>query len=179
VAVYGDKMERLELTVTSPDGEITALVTGGALVDFAFAQDAYRRYTPDMLSRQLAALCQLGWTGHRRASIEAWAEAVGDEYADEERRPSSRAQQELFDARKDLEISGLSARGFIAVSNRGWLDWQVQLAPETLSTLSEQEFVAEGRSAMTALLADYKVQYGLLLEDYNRTTHPEMFERPG
>lgn len=178
MAVYGDMMGRLKLTVTSPDRGITAQVTGDVSIDFTFEQGAYRRYTPGELSRQLAAVCQLGWTGYRRASMIAWGKAVGEEYADEEKYPSSKAQQELFAARKNLEISGRSGRGVIAVSNCGWRDWQVHLAPGTLTTLSEQEFVTEGRSAMASLMADYTVKYGLLLEDYNRKTHPEMFDRP-
>jgi hypothetical protein len=161
--VMGELAERLSLLsveVRSVDGGLIAAARGRDEVQVAFAWDTYGRYRADALARQLEGLATRLWAAYRRRYLEivaAWAE-----HDDE---PESTDQDREFQRRlQAMTLVASSARGWVTVRSRALVSWQVEIAGEPVGSLTEQEFLAEIDSAVSALLADYRAQLALLTD---------------
>ena len=174
---YGSMMGRLDLRVTSPDARIRGRIRGTNDADIKFVGNAYREYTEAAMGVQLGALFQLMWTGHRRASLMATAETLGQDNADEESHPTTPAGRELFAKRSEMPLSAVSANGYVRVACVGWRNWTVDIENGTFDALTESEFRAELRSLVDPLMDDYHTKLQPLLDEFVRRTDPDGFQR--
>lgn len=175
---YSDMMDRLDMTVQSPDKNIKARLTNRTRIAFTFRPETYPLYAEWTLSRQLAAVAQLLWVGRRRASLMARREALGDAAADTFEEPRNPEQAEFFRDRAEIEVSAVSQSGRIAASMTGWTRWHVEVQPRTVQELTEAQFCADAVSVFPPMLHEYQRQYRLLLDELHRKTRPEYYDHP-
>ncbi|HET6482196.1 MAG TPA: hypothetical protein VFG35_19485 [Actinoplanes sp.] len=159
----GELAERLRLLVVeavSPDGRISATARGPGEVQISFAPDAYRHYRAAVLALQLEALATALWVRYRRRYLEivsSWT----DRDEDPEPTDEDRDFQRQF---ADLRVAGVSARGRVIVRSRALVSWHVEIAGESVGSLTESEFLAELGSAVAKLLADHRAKVTLLTD---------------
>ncbi|MFD0557786.1 hypothetical protein FB566_3072 [Stackebrandtia endophytica] len=177
-STYTDMMDRLDLKVHSPDTNLRARLSRRTDLDISFVPRTYESYSDWALSQQLAAVAKLLWVGRRRASLMARKEALGESAADRFEEPRYPEEREFFDKRARIQATGTSANEWVTMTTVGWTHWRVDLAPRTVRTLSEQQFCAEVVSVFSPLLADYRAQLAILLDELHRRTRPEYFDRP-
>lgn len=140
-----DRLSTLRVTATSPDGGITATVSGGHQLNVTFRAGAYRGYRDSQLGHQLARLTTLTWITHERESrriLGAKIDSPTDDatrYDTQSRRFRERAERVVTEA--------TSANGSIHLSTRALLDWQVVLAAGTVDCYGAGSFLAEFSTA--------------------------------
>ena len=166
MGTYADLMSRLVLTVTSPDGAVTATLSDRDRLTVSFRPGAYDFYAddPDLLARQIAGLARLVWTGRRRASLSALSTALGREITGREE-PDSERRRAFVEARDTLDLIGVSAGRHVTLRAKGWLRWRVDIAEGCLDHLTEASFSAELASALRTLLADYAAKSEALRDE--------------
>jgi hypothetical protein len=154
----GERLSLLKVEARSPDGGLTASARGRGDVQVGFAWDMYRGYRAATLARQLEALATLLWARYRRQYLEVVAA-----WADDDDEPEPTEQDREFRRRlEELTVTGVSAHGWVTVRSRALVSWQVEIAGEPVGSLTEQQFLAELDSAVTALLADHRAKLTLL-----------------
>ena len=166
MGTYADMMSRLVLTVTSPDGAVTATLSERDRLSIVFRPGACDFYAeePDLLERQIAGLAKLVWTGRRRASLAALSEALGREVTGREEADSPR-RRSFVAARDTFDLVGSSAQRHITLRTKGWLRWRVDIADGSLDRLAEESFSDELGSALRALLDDYGAKTASLRDE--------------
>lgn len=173
----GDRLDAMVVQASSPDGQINVSVRGqGELIDIAFRAGAYRRYREEELAHQLSRLATLAFTRYRREEQEiidaAFGESVNDElseYGAERRRYN--------EALERLTAVGASGDGAVQVRTVGLVTWTVSIAPGTLDRCTEQEFLAEARTAVGALLARYQAGVLALKDEIYDFGYPDSVRR--
>lgn len=167
-----DNLAALNVTATSPDGNIKAKVQHPGVITLGFRPDTYPRYTETGLEHQLARLCTLGMTGYTRAfriAIEA------PDKRDERWDARDRRYREELDT---MVNDGMSAGRRVKVRATGMMSWQVKIKPGTVEELDEPLFVAECDSAMESLLADHRRQVIALKHEHFDLNLPTFLKQP-
>lgn len=158
---FGELMDRLTVTVRSPDGKIVGHLANRTHVRIEFLADSYYEYDRQSLERQLASLGKLLWVGRRRGSLRALSEVVGYEVTGREERVSDDSKE--YDQRlRELELGGQSIDGHIRILCTGWQDWAFEIEDDALEELSEGQFLSELDSAVRDLLTDNAEQVSAL-----------------
>jgi hypothetical protein len=167
-----DRLDRMIVEATSPDGKITSRVRGqGETIDVAFQPGAYDRYRESDLADQLARLATLTFVRYRRDEQEivdaAFALPVDDrfEFGSERRR--------YIEAVKQLVAVGASDDGRINITSRCLVTWEVSVADGALDRWSEREFVAALVGAVHRLLLRYKAQVFALKDEIYDLGYPD------
>ena len=172
---YLELMNRLDMTVQSPDKNIKARLTNRTQITLMFKPDTYPLYAEWTLSRQLAGLAQLLWVGRRRA---ARREAMGDDAAMAFEDPRNPDEARYFEKRTEIEVSAISQSGRISASMTGWTRWRFEVQPRTVRELTEGRFCADAVSVFPPMLHEYQQKNALLLDKLHRETRPEYFDHP-
>ncbi|MEU4219692.1 hypothetical protein [Actinoplanes sp. NPDC026623] len=163
VYFVGELAERLSLLVVeavTPDGGISATVTGPGEVRVSFAADAYRQYRAPVLARQLESLATALWVRYRRRYLE-----IVSSWTDRDDEPDATDDDREFQRRLgDLQVVGVSTGGRVTVRSRALVSWHVEIGEEPVGSLTESEFVAELSGAIVALLADHRAKVILLTD---------------
>jgi hypothetical protein len=157
-----DHLTRLAVTVSSPDGRLTAEVRHPDRIAVRFGAGAYRSYRPDALSHQLALLATLTWTRYRRGYLAVLDEYLGGLIDDGDADPQDR---EYWHRLTDIAAAGRSAGGEVAVRSRALVHWEFDIGEGALNSLREHEFVAELCGAVHMLVADYRARLILLTDE--------------
>lgn len=132
MASIGDYLDKMVVSVTSPDRNIRARVTNAKDVEVEFAPRAFERYDEERLSHQLARLGVSAWVGYHRGRSEAYRKSLNlssDELAAAEKPSDDPHRRRYEEALNAIEAEGLSTRGMLRVRTRGMMQWKVDIAP--------------------------------------------------
>jgi hypothetical protein len=147
----------------SPDGQITATLTGRDQVRLRFQRGAYRRYDEGDLGHQLSQLATRTWVDYQRKAFAALSEEIGQTVRGDERSDSQKATR-YHDALAAATARGTSEDGWIEITSTGLVRWRVRVYGGACTRLREEEFLAEAGSALADLLEDFYEQRRALRE---------------
>lgn len=164
MGILADRMDALRVRVSSPDGKMTAELSGRSRIDLTLSRDAYLRYSEATLETQLIAMARLLWAGRTREYFAALSEALGQTVTREER-PIGRQDIAFHEGRDALTAQGRSTDGRVRVQVRGMRDWDVRILPGTVRSLREPEFADRVREAAHDLIQDQFRQVGRLRQE--------------
>lgn len=159
MGTVGDRLDRVRIETTSPDGQITGTLRPPAGMTIAFSYDRYRHYTERELEQQLTALVELLWSDYRDARQAAAAKA-GDEPEDAESR-------RYHDERDETDFEGMSNGHNVYISGTGLLTWHVVIRDGSLTTLDESAFTTEFASAYSAVMRDCRAKLNRLRDKHS------------
>lgn len=169
MASIGEHLDRMVVTVNSPDERIHAQVTNYHDVDIWFSTGAYDRYDEDELAHQLARLGVLTWVAYHRGRSEAYQKSQGlsaQELAAAERPATDPHQRRYEEELNAVEAEGVSSGGTVRIRTRGLMQWDVVIEPGTTRRLGEAAFLNELHTAMRSLLGDREVKIITLKSEY-------------
>jgi hypothetical protein len=169
VVDYGELLDRMVITVTSPDGNIRATINNAVHVDVEFLPGAFPRYDEYRLGQQLARLGVNTFIGFKRGRTEAYRRSYGLSAEEAERagQPSTDPRRLRYEEELDrLRGEGRSTGGVIHVSTIGMLRWAVEIRPGSIHRLGEERFLAEIHSALDSLLTDRQVKIIMLKAEH-------------
>jgi hypothetical protein len=169
VVDYGELLDRMVITVTSPDGNIRATINNAVHVDVEFLPGAFPRYDERRLGQQLARLGVNTFIGFKRGRAEAYRRsyAMSAEEAERAGRPSADPRRARYEEQLDqLRGEGRSAGGVIHVTTVGMLRWSVEIRPGSIHRLGEERFLAEIHSALDSLLNDRQLKIIMLKAEH-------------
>lgn len=147
-------LDRLNVTVTSPDKIITLTCDKSRQVQCRFrSDDDFRGYSAKRLAYQLTwAFCAA--EKGRRQGIRQACEAAGLRITDSTSHWDAERRR-YHAALAQADARGLSERGFVHFDSTGELDgYQVNVHSDALQQLDAAAFRAEVDSAYTAVLRD-------------------------
>lgn len=154
MGVLADLLDALVVTVSSPDGQITAVLRNRRELDVSFVDGGYRKYTERSLEHQLSRLLVSLWNEHRRGCDAALAEALG--HPVEKPRESWDTNERRFKAeRVETVAEGMSRQKCIFMRTTALMSWDVVVRDGTLIKLDEAEFTADLLSAYRVLYPNY------------------------
>jgi hypothetical protein len=152
-----DRLDRVIVQETSPDGRITATQTHRSEVTLQFGRGAYRRYTEAMLEGQLAGLARAVRASCQRSFYETLSAVTGQSItAGEAERELDGAERRLYEAQRALCVEITSPGGWITAETQGLDHWRIRIENGALRALSEEEFVAEATVGLRDLLAAHR-----------------------
>jgi hypothetical protein len=153
VGVLADRLDSMQVTSTSPDGQIAGVLRNRTEVFIAFRPGSYGRYSESVLADQLGALARLLWAGRTREYYAALSEAFGETITGESPAISERDRYYRA-AREELVAEGLSSDGLVYVGVQGMRTWAVRVAEGTIRELDEHEFATRVYEASHAMIND-------------------------
>lgn len=163
-----DQLTGLTVTVTSPDGNVRAVVKGGQLERAQFRPGSYQGYSERNLEHQLVRLCTLAYTGYQRGSDRVHAEHDMVVLRDPEQ-ARDQAEREYIERVHSITVVGAGPSRHVRFKTSGMMNWQCRIADGTLASLTEDQFLQEGSSAIQEVLRK-TADLGRLLKDeyFNR-----------
>ncbi|MGH3623086.1 MAG: hypothetical protein ACRDQ5_15040 [Sciscionella sp.] len=144
-----DRLDSIHVRVRVPGTEIEAELRNRTDVTISFGESVYEFLTERFLERYLASLARLlyaAWLREYRAAIDDSALDVA---------PHDQRDYEFLDARSEIESSGASSDGRITFSAVGMQDISVEIIPGTLREMTEDQFAARTKEAVTVLIQSY------------------------
>jgi hypothetical protein len=150
----GDRLDAIHLRVRVPGTDIEAELRDRTDVTISFGDGGYQWLSERDLERYMASLARLLYTAWVRAYRDALPEAFLSAMDD----PPDRQEQDFLAARAELREHGASGDGRITISAVDMHDVTVRITRGTSQALSEREFAADTREAVTALLADRRAK---------------------
>ncbi|MGH8791727.1 MAG: hypothetical protein ACRDXX_03670 [Stackebrandtia sp.] len=170
MGVIADRLDRMTVKVTSPDGHIKGKLADRDQVSVRFRPGSYVYYTEQALERQLSRLGTLLWTGYQRGYLTVVTEAGGEVL---------RGPQDAWDAssreflarRRDVKVECHSPDRTIQLRTVGLSEWTTRIAPGTLDWLSEAGFLEALHAVVPVTVGRYfqKVE-ALKYECFEKTT---------
>jgi hypothetical protein len=151
-----ERVQSLVLRVQAPSGSVSAEMRGRNDVVVSFAPGFYYRADEHEMQWQLEQLAKLLWAAWMRE----YQRILSDEHQQtiQESRPVSQQDYEFFEKRSNLTADGRSSDGRIHVAVRGMQEWTVQVAPDAMSTLREDEFLSQVAVAARELIGDQRAK---------------------
>ena len=151
----GDLAERLDgiqVRVSAPGADIEAELRGRSELRLTFGESVYEFSDERALERTLASLARLLYTG--------WARQYQEAIAETNLTSGPRDQHDLNyqEEVREIEASGESGDGRVALSTVGMGDFAAQIKRGTVRELEEDEFAAQVGEAATLLLGSYQAQ---------------------
>jgi hypothetical protein len=154
-------LERIDVEVTSPDGQMTARVQGRVQLSLDFRGRAYGRYDDAELARQLGQLATLTWVRYHRDYMEVEEAFLG--HSVQEQEPEDlRFEREA----EQLTVSASSPSGWVTTTSRALVSWTVRLEPGIQRELSQDQFVAEVLASAADTIGAYRAARAQLLDQY-------------
>ena len=150
----GERIDAIHLRVRVPGTDIEAELRDRTDVTISFGDGCYQWLSERDLERYMASLARLLYTAWVRAYRKALPEAFLAARVD----PPDRKEEDFLAARAELREHGASGDGRIPISAIDLHDITVTITRGTMRALSESEFAADTREAVTALLADRKAK---------------------
>jgi hypothetical protein len=153
-----EKLKALTVRVLSPDGNIDAVLhSWEEAVEIAFREDSYERlYTEESLGYQLSRVLTLLMIGRQRGHAQA-LETSGWQTRDYSKPHWDKQEREFEKIAFDTQTFGESLNDYIRVDSTALHSFSVSIAPGTTTELEEEMFVKEFASAITDLLADWRM----------------------
>jgi hypothetical protein len=158
---FADRLANLSIRAESPDGRIAGHVEGRMRVQVRFVGDAYGRYAEGELGHQLGQLAAVLWSRYRRGYDEVTAT-----YRDGSPAPYETPEDIGFrDRRANLIVHGRSPHGWIKVTSRALVRWEVDVAGGAVRALSETDFLAELDGVVTDVLRRWQQEVIVLSDE--------------
>ena len=153
MGVLADRLDRMRIRVTSPNGKITAELYDRTAVRLSFAPGSYRWYSERTMERQLAGLGRVLWANRMKGYYQALSEAFGATVT-RESTPVTQRDLAYAAARDTLVAEGRSPDGQIRITVRGMREWTIRITDGTLDALPERRFAAGVEQAASELILD-------------------------
>ena len=150
----GDRLDAIHLRVRVPGTDIEAELRDRTDVTISFGDGGYQWLSERDLERYMASLARLLYT----AWVRAYRDNLPDAFLSAMDGPPDQREQDFLAARAELREQGASGDGRVTISAADMHDMTVRITPGTLRVLSEREFAADTREAVTALLADRRAK---------------------
>jgi hypothetical protein len=147
-----DRLDGIRVRVRVPGSEIEAELRNRTDVTISFGESVYEFLDERGLERSLASLARLlyaAWLREYRAAIDDSALDVT---------PHDQRDYDFLDARSEIAAGGASNDGRIRFSAVGMQDITVEIVPGTVRELTEDQFAARTKEAVTILIQDYMAQ---------------------
>jgi hypothetical protein len=144
-----DRLDGIRVRVRAPGTEIEAELRNRTDITITFGESVYDFVDERGLERSLAALARLvyaGWLRQYRAAIDDSALDIT---------PRDDRDGKFLGERAKIEASGRSGDGRITLTCVGMQDISVEILPGTVRELTEAEFTARAKEAVTTLIQDY------------------------
>lgn len=162
-----ERMERMTVEVTSPDGRIKARLAGGSRLTVRFQPDCYPRYRGPELAEQLARLGNLLWTGHRQGYLRVMHEVAGTDLAEDRPEDEWDAERRRYKlAQREIVADAVSPQGCLRMRAKCLVDWRVAIKDERRERLCEDEFRTEVVETMTQVHVDHTLHTHELLKEH-------------
>ena len=153
MGMLADRLNTMEVSAVSPDGNISGRLRNRSEVVLAFRPGSYGRYSEYGLADQLGGLARLLWAGRTREYYVALSEAFGETISHET--PAVSERDRVYRAARDeLIAEGKSADGSVYVGVQGMRAWVVRIADGTIRELDEDEFGMRVYEASHAMITD-------------------------
>lgn len=171
MGIVSDSLSRMEVRVTSADGNIQARLAKRGKVDIGIRDGHYGKYSDSGLATQLSdVLTKLG-SGYRGAMDKILEADLGRPV---ERGENWDARQRRYLAeRREIEARGVSPKQCFRTKLHNLSSWTAEVKPGTIASLKEAEFIAEVRSAVNATLNDFSKEEYRLKREYGKTFHSQ------
>jgi hypothetical protein len=144
-----DRLDGIRVRVQVPGTEIRAELRNRNDVSIWFGESVYEFLDERGLEGYLVSLARLlyaAWLREYRAAIAASTLDVD---------PHDERDYEFLEARAKIESSGSSAGGRIAFAATGMQNMSATITRGTLRELTENQFTARAKEAVTALIQDH------------------------
>ncbi|MGH8794421.1 MAG: hypothetical protein ACRDXX_17445 [Stackebrandtia sp.] len=162
-----DRLERMTVTVASPDGNIKAKADSERRTRFWLSdRDAFAAYDAETLADQVAAVLRALGEGRRRGIRQAY-ESHGRTVADSSGPHWDARRRGYRAALAEMEVRGKSHNGFIRLKTSGMLDdYRVKIHPAAVERLNAESFLAELYSAYRSLRSDHTQRRAALKREH-------------
>jgi hypothetical protein len=179
VGEVAERLAGLTVACTSPDGNISARIQNGQLVELAFRPGSYERYTEPDLAHQLARTATLLYIGHEREKQRVIA-AAGLHRPTDPAQARDDAQRRFLRAVQNISVAGTGPGELVSFEIHGMANWACRIAPGTLRWIPEPELIAEVGAAAAELLRQSRFEKILLKNECFGAQHlPLVTERIG
>lgn len=166
MGVLSDRLDSMRVQASSPDGKVAGELRDRTQFYLSFVPGSYWSYDETTLEQQLVGLAQRIWSRRMEKYYAAVSEAFG-ETVTKESPPVSPRDFAFYEAREKLVAEGRSADERIYIALRGMRSWTVRIREGTLRRLTEEQFAAHMRAAVSAFITDqYAKVRALKLEIY-------------
>jgi hypothetical protein len=171
---FADRVALLSVQADSPDGRVRGRVGGRMRVDIRFRGGAYDGYAERDLGHQLGQLASVLFSRYRREYDEVTAV-----YRDGPPAAYEEPEDVAFRQRRaELVVHGRSGSGWIEVSSRALVRWDVVVAAGAVRALTEQAFLAEVDGAAADILRDWQQKVIVLGDQIYGIGVPSALRRP-
>lgn len=147
-----DRLDSIHVRVRAPGTEIEAELRNGTDISISFGESVYEFLNEATLERSLASVARLlyaAWLREYRAAIDDSALDIT---------PHDERDHEFLRERSLIESTGESNDGRVVFSAVGMQDIAVRIVPGTVWKLTEEQFVARTKEAVTLLVQDYRAK---------------------
>lgn len=163
MGTFADHIAAQDEEITSPDGNITARVTGGEIKGLAFKPGTYRNYSDAALEHQLAGLSRLVWVARARARRNALRAALDGPYDPEPMQPDSSAARKAREEQANLVVDVKMSH--VTVRVEGGTSWRVKVKAGTVREVPEDMFLREVAMAATTAIGHWRARMHMVRQD--------------
>ncbi|GID11555.1 YbaB/EbfC family nucleoid-associated protein [Actinocatenispora rupis] len=166
-----DRLDQLQVRISSPDGRITAVVSGrGRPLGVELPPAAYHRYAEATLAHQLAQLGRLGYAAYRREYRQLTDAAIDRPVHDDMPDVAGPRLREYRARVATIASHGDGGDGRVRLGARGLAEWTVSIRTGVTRSAPVGEFLGWLHTALARLLADHHAQAGRI--------HRAVYEEP-
>ena len=157
---FAELIERSEVTVTTPNGNVTATVRGEQDVTVRFAPGFYATCNTAQLQDHLQTVARLLFAAARREHLEQIRVFTGRDADEVESRPEPQTPQDhdYYARLAELFAEGESDDGLVSVSAVGQQQYVVRVKPGVLDRVPQAQIEASCAQAANRLLAETELQ---------------------
>jgi hypothetical protein len=151
-----ERMETLQLSVSTPDEIATGRLRGYCDVEFELAPGYFATSTPERLADKVARIGELIWDKRQQAMWRAVSEATGDDEHGEDP-PASPADAAFRQARDTIVCEAATPDGMIRARTAGMSAWIIEVG-SAASGLEEHAFAEAAGTVISAVFVEHHAQ---------------------
>jgi DNA-binding protein YbaB len=151
---FAEMVERSEVTVTTPNGQVTASVRGQREVTVRFAPGFYARCSTVQLQENLQTAARLLFAAARRDHLEQIRAFTGRDDVESRPDPQTPLDHDYYTRLAELSAEGESDDGLVLVSAVGQQHYVVQVKPGVLDRVPQEQLEASCGQAADRMLAE-------------------------
>jgi DNA-binding protein YbaB len=151
---FAEMIERSEVTVTTPNGQVTATVRGQREVTVRFAPGFYATCSTAKLQENLQAAARLLFAAARREHLEQIRAFTGRDDVESRPDPQTPRDHDYYARLAELVAEGESDDGLVSVSAVGQQHYVVRVTPGVLDRVPQEQVEAACAQAADRMLAE-------------------------
>jgi len=151
---FAELIERSEVTVTIPNGHVTATVRGERDVTVGFAPGFYATCSTVQLQDNLQTVARLLFAAARREHLEQIRAFTGRDDVESRPEPQTPQDHDYYARLAELFAEGESDDGLVSVSAVGQQQYVVRVKPGVLDRVPQAQMEASCAQAANRLLAE-------------------------